>query len=181
MLKKTCLKAPVLALADFNKPFLLETDASKLGLGAMLSQKQTDSWYHPVAYASQSLTIHEHNYHSIKQEFLALKWAIAEQFQEYLLWKPFIVRTDNNLLTYIMTTPNLDATQHHWVESLARFTFSIEYQKGWDNAATGTLSWVTLKLDAETMKSILDGVTMGMTERAECSWSSGGWGWWRDT
>ena len=66
-----------------------------------------------------------------------------------------------------MTTPNLDATQHWWVESLARFTFSIEYQKGWDNAATDVLSQVTLKLGAETMKSILDGVTMGMMERAD--------------
>ena len=64
----------------------------------------------------------------MKQEFLALKWVIAEQFHEYLLWKPFFVRTDNNLLTYIISTPNLDATQHWWVESLAGFTFSIEYQ-----------------------------------------------------
>ena len=78
---------------------------------------------------SQSMTTHEHNYHSMKQEFLVLKWAIAKQFQEYLLWKPFIVRTDTNPLTYIMTTPNLDATQHQWVESLAKFMFSIEYQK----------------------------------------------------
>ena len=64
----------------------------------------------------------------------------AEQFQEYLLWKPFVVQTDNNLLTYIMTTTHLDAAQHHWVESLVRFTFSIEYQKGQDNAATDALS-----------------------------------------
>ena len=139
-LKKACLEAPVLAFADFNKPFLLETDASKLGLGAVISQKQTDGLYHLVAYASQSLAIHEHNYHSTKQAFLALKWVIAEQFQEYLLWKSFIVKTDNNPLTYIMTTPNLDATQHHWVESLTRFTISIDYQKGWDNAATDALS-----------------------------------------
>ena len=69
MLKKACLEAPVLAFADFNKPFLLETDASKLGLGAVLSQKQTDGQYHPLAYTSQSLTIHKHNYHSTKQEF----------------------------------------------------------------------------------------------------------------
>ena len=102
----------MLAFADFDKPFLLETNASKLGLGAVLSQKQADGQYHLVAYASQSLTTHECNYHSMKQEFLALKWAIAKQFQEYLLWKPFIVRTDNNPLTYIMTTPNLDATRH---------------------------------------------------------------------
>ena len=68
-------------------------------------------------------------------EFPALKWAITEQFQEYLLWKPYVVKTDNSLLTYIMTTPNLDTTWHHWVESLTGFTFIIEYQKGRGNAA----------------------------------------------
>ena len=51
-LKKTCLETPVLAFADFNKQFLLETDTSKLGLGAVLSQKQTDGYYHLVAYMS---------------------------------------------------------------------------------------------------------------------------------
>ena len=75
--QKACLEAPVLALADFNKPFLLKTDASKQGLGAVLSKKQMDGQYYPVAYASQSLTVHEHNYHSTKQEFLALKWAVS--------------------------------------------------------------------------------------------------------
>ena len=97
---------------------------------------------------------------------MALKWVIAEQFQENLLWKLFIVRTDNNLLTYIMTTPNLDATQLWWAESLPRFTFSIEYQKGRDNVSTD-LSQVTSKLDAEIMKSILDGVIVETTERAD--------------
>ena len=166
-LKKACLKAPVLASSYSNKPFLLETNTNKLGLGAVLSKTQTDGWCHPVAYASQSLTTHECNYHSMKQEFLALKWTVAKQFQEYLLWKPFIVKTEDNSLTYIMTAPNVDATQNQWLESLARFTFSIEYQKGRDNAATDALSWVTVKLDTEIVKSILDGVTMGMTKRAD--------------
>ena len=143
MLKKYCLKAPVLAFTDFNKPFLLETDTSKLGLGSVLSQKQINGWYHLIAYTSHSLTVHEYNYHSTKQEFLALKWVIMKQFQEYLLWKLFIVKTDNKLLTYIMTTPNVDATEHHWVELFGGFTFSIEYQKGWDNAPADTLSQVT--------------------------------------
>ena len=79
-------------------------------------------------------------------------WVITEQFQEYLLCKPFIVKTDNNPLTYIITTPNLDATQHCWVESLARFHFSIEYQKGRGNAAADALSHVMTRLDAVTVK-----------------------------
>ena len=66
-----------------------------------------------------------------------------------------------------MTTPNLDATQHHWVESLVGFTFSIEYQKGGDNAAVDVLSQITSKLDAETMMSILDEITMRTIRRAD--------------
>ena len=96
-----------------------------------------------------------------------MKWAITEQFQEYLCWKPFVVKTDNNPLTYILTTPNLDATQHHWVKSLAGFTFSIEYQKGRDNAVADALSHVTSKLNAEAVKSILDRVTIGTAGRAD--------------
>ena len=92
------------------KDFLLETDASMEGLGAVLSKKQADGHYHPVACGSQALTAHEKNCHSTKLEFLVLKWALMEHFKEYLLYQPFLVRTDNNPLMYIMTTPNLDAT-----------------------------------------------------------------------
>ena len=53
-----------------------------------------------------------------------------EHFKEYLLYQPFLVRTDNNPLTYIMTTPNLDTTGHQWVGALAKFNFQLEYQKG---------------------------------------------------
>ena len=52
----------------------------------------------------------------LQNEFLALKWAILDHFKEYLLYWPFLVRTDNNPLTYIMTTPNLDATGHRGLE-----------------------------------------------------------------
>ena len=54
---------------------------------------------------------------------------ITEQFQEYLLWKLFIVKTSNNLLTYIMTTPNLDATQHCWVESFGGLTLALSNKR----------------------------------------------------
>ena len=111
-LKRACMNSPVLAFADYTKDFLLKTDASKEGLGTVLSQKQEDGWFHPVAYGSRVLTMHEKNYHSTKLEFLALKWAIMEHFKEYLLYQPFLVKTDNNPLMYIMTTPNVDATGH---------------------------------------------------------------------
>ena len=165
MLKEACLEAPVLAFADFNKPFLLETDTSKLGLGQsycinslMGNTTLLHMWASPWPFMSG-------NYHSTKQEFLALKWAIAEQFQEYLHWKLFVVKTENNPLTYILTTPNLDASWHHWVESLAGFTFSIEYQTGRDNAVADAVSHVVSKLNAEIVKSILDGITVGTTGR----------------
>ena len=62
-LKAACLQAPILAFPDFGKPFLLETDASGKGLGAVLSQKQSDGWYHPIAYASHIMTKTEQRYH----------------------------------------------------------------------------------------------------------------------
>ena len=65
-LKQVCITAPVLAFADYTKPFLLETDASKYRLGAVLSQKQVDGQYHPVAYGSRALTPHEKDYHLTK-------------------------------------------------------------------------------------------------------------------
>ena len=83
-LKAAYLQAPILAFPDFGKPFLLETDASGKGLGAVLLQKQSDGRYHPIAHASRIMTETEQRYHSNKQEFLALKWAVTEQFHEYL-------------------------------------------------------------------------------------------------
>ena len=113
-LRAACLQAPILAFPDFDKPFLLETNASRRGLGAVLSQKQADGWYHPIAYASHVMNETEQRYHSNKQEFLALKWAVTEQFNEYLSpygknWNEFVVRTNNNPLTYIFSSANLDA------------------------------------------------------------------------
>ena len=167
VLKQACMHSPVLAFADYTKDFLLETDASKEGLGAVLSQKQEDGWFHWVAYGSQVLNTHEKNYHSMKLTFLALKWAVTEHFKEYLLYQAFLVKTDNNPLTYIMSTPNLDATGHHWVSDLAKYDFWLEYQKGRDNAVADALSQVTTHLSLEAMQAMLDGAALGAPEKAE--------------
>ena len=158
------MSSPVLAFADYMKDFLLKTDASKEGLGVVLSQKQADGHYHPVAYGSWALTAHEKNYHSTKLELLVLKWAITEHFKEHL-YQPFLVLTDNNPLTYIMTTPNLDTTGRWWVRALAKFNFWLEYQKGWDNTVADVLSWITTCLGSEAVQSIPDGATLGATQR----------------
>ena len=128
-LKMRCMMVPVLAFADFKKPFWLETDASKEGLGAILLQESDDGQFHLMAYARQELKGGEPKYHSSKLEFLALKWAMTEQFWEYLQYQPFTVWTDNNPLTYILTTPNLDALGHHWVAALAGYNKKLEYLK----------------------------------------------------
>ena len=112
ILKEKITSALVLVFPDFNKPFLLETDASKEGLGVVLSQKQDDGRYHPVAFGSRTLTHLEQNYHSSKLEFLALKWSVTKHFKDYLAYAPFTVRTDNNPFAYVLTTPNLDAMGH---------------------------------------------------------------------
>ena len=145
----------VLAFADLEKPFLLETDTSSEGLGAVLQQKQEGGKYHPIAYDSRALHGSEKNYHSSKLEFLALKWAVTEQFEEYLLYKPFTVKTDNNPLTYILTTPNLDATGHWWVAALAKFNMKIEYLRGTDNKVADTLSRIEARLDKDATNDFL--------------------------
>ena len=91
ILKEKVQSVPVLVFPDFDKSFLLEMDASKEELGAVLSQKQSDGQYHPITFGSHSLTPSEKNYHSSKLEFLALKWSMMEHFKEYLVYAPFLV------------------------------------------------------------------------------------------
>ena len=84
------MSAPILAYPDPNKEYLLETDTSKLGQRAILSQKQSDGKYHPVVFGSQALHGAKVNYYSTKLEFLAMKWAI-KHFHMYLLGHCFKV------------------------------------------------------------------------------------------
>ena len=166
-LKMRCMMVPVLAFADFKKPFQLETDASKEGLGAVLLQESDDGQFHPVAYASRELKGGEPKYHSSKLEFLALKWAMTEQFWEYLQYQPFTVWTDKNPLTYILTTPNLDALGHHWVAALAGYNMKLEYLKGSDNKVVDALSHAPEKLNEETVRELLNCAHIGYSPRAE--------------
>ena len=75
--------------------------------------------------------------------------------------------TDSNLLTYLFTTPNLNACGHRWVVSLANFNFTIKYQQGKNNTATDALSQVNDSLDAIELKATLDGTSVRCQDWAE--------------
>ena len=133
------ISPPVLGYADYRLPFSLHTDTSGTGLGAALYQLQ-NGVNRVVAYASRSLKPAEKNYPAHKSEFLALKWAVSEKFHDYLYGTKFEAITDNNPLTYILTTAKLDATAQRWIAALSNYSFDIKYRSGKKNADADGLS-----------------------------------------
>ena len=96
-----------------------------------------------IAYGSRTLTQAEKNYHlhSGKLEFLALKWAICEQIRDYLYYSSsFVVYTDNNPLTYVLSSAKLNATGLRWIGELVDLNFTIRYRPGKTNTDADTLS-----------------------------------------
>lgn len=150
MLVDRLTSPPVMAFPDFTKPFVLHTDASQEGLGAVLYQEQ-DGKLRVLGYASRTLTPAEKNYHmhAGKLEFLALKWAVTEKFRDYLYYSTFFtVYTDNNPLTYILSSAKLSAVGHRWVAELADFNFNIKYRPGKSNIDADVLSRLPLDFSA---------------------------------
>ena len=144
-LKEACISTPILGFPDYTLPFILHTDASTFGLGAVLYQKQKDgTWV--IAYASRSLSRSEANYTPHKLEFLALKWAITEKFKDYLYGGNILdCYTDNNPLTYILTSDKLDACGQRWVAELASYNFNLHYKSGATNIEADCLSRIQWK------------------------------------
>ena len=133
MLKRLCTEAPILAYADYTKPFKVHTDASEDGLGL---------------------------YHSSKLEFLALKWAITDQFHEYLYGGTFEVHSDNNPLTYVLTMAKLYATGQRWVASLANYNFTITYHSGKHNVDADALSRIPWDIETTNQPILIKSTLM---------------------
>ncbi len=167
-LKETLSTTPILMYTDYSKPFGLITDVSELGLGAALYQEQDHGTEQPITFASRALSDLEWKYHPGKLKFLTLKWAITEKFQEYLYGGcPFEVWTDNNPLTYLLTTAKLDATGHCWVGHLANYNLSLKYIKGNTNVVTDALSRVEVQLDPAMVSATLVGAVIRLDEYAK--------------
>ncbi len=111
-----------------------------MGLGAILYQADEDGRERVIAYASRGLSKSEANYPAHKLKFLALKWAVCEKFQDYLLGAHFMVHTDNNPLMYVLTTAKMDATGQRWLAALSCHNFTIKYRAGKKNINADALS-----------------------------------------
>ncbi|CAG2217557.1 unnamed protein product [Mytilus edulis] len=164
-LKEHLVTAPILSYAKFDEPFILETDASMQGLGAVLSQ-YIDGQLRVVAYASRALRPNERNmdnYSSRKLELLALTWAITEKFRDYLLGSKFTVFTDNNPLCYLQTS-KLSAHEQRWLSKLAVFNFEVKYRQAKHNNNADALSRMHDKIElskSEDVKNLLQTFAAG--------------------
>ena len=112
-LKQLLTCAPVLAFPDFNQEFILETDASRKGLGAILAQKQPDGFTRPIAYASRTMQQHEKKYSATELEALGILWSV-EHFRHYLYGHRCIVYTDHEPLRSLLNTPHPSGKLAQW-------------------------------------------------------------------
>jgi RNase H-like domain found in reverse transcriptase len=127
---------PVLALPDFSSQFVLETDASGVGIGAVLMQQS-----HPIAFYSQKLSKTMQGKSTYVRELFAVQLAVAK-WHQYLLRNHFLIRTDHrnlqNMLKQTIQTPK----HQQFLSKLVGYSYSIEYKSGSLNAAADALSRV---------------------------------------
>lgn len=138
-LKALLTAAPILAYPDFTRPFVLDTDASDTGIGAVLSQVHDDGREHVIAYGSHPLTKSQRNYSTTRKELLAVV-TFVESFRHYLLYKPFTIRTDHGSLQWLHNFKEPNGQLARWIERLADYTFTIEHRPGKSHRNADTLS-----------------------------------------
>jgi len=137
-LRDAICQAPVLALPNFDLEFILTTDASGYGLGAVLSQNFPEG-ERPISYSSRTLHDAEWNYSNIEREALAIVWSCLH-FEEYLEGRHFTIYTDHKPLLYLMKK-NIDNKRlTNFAMKLCHLTFTIEHRPGPQNVVADALS-----------------------------------------
>ncbi|KAL1282699.1 hypothetical protein QQF64_001502 [Cirrhinus molitorella] len=137
-IKRALTSEPLLRAPDFNRPFLVQTDASDAGLGAVLSQVQ-DGEEHPVVFISRKLTPAERKYAAVEKEALAIKWAVLE-LKYYLLGRRFTLLTDHAPLQWMSRAKETNARVTRWFLALQDFHFEVRHRAGAANANADGLS-----------------------------------------
>ncbi|GKA70256.1 putative mitochondrial protein [Tanacetum coccineum] len=160
-LKEAMIQTPVLALPNFEVEFMVETDASGIGLGAVLQQGG-----HPIAYLSKTLASKHQSLSTYKKEFMAVVMAL-EKWRGYLLDRHFKIRTNHFSLKYFLDQRLSTPFQTKWLPKLLGFDYEISYKKGADNAATDALS--RLSTSAELHSTILSSIEPGLLNKIKAS------------
>lgn len=139
-LKHALTTAPVLSFPNLQQPFIVDTDASDYGLGAVLSQVDPESGLERVVcFASRTLNRAERRYATTRKEMLAVVWAL-KVFRAYLLGSRFLVRTDHNSLVWLMKFKEPPGQVARWIETLAEYDFVIEHRPGRQHSNADALS-----------------------------------------
>lgn len=137
-MKKALTESPILIPPDRNLPFVLDTDASDDGMGAVLSQVGADR-EKVVAYFSKTLNKAERRYCVARRELLAIARAISH-FRYYLCGPPFTVRTDHSALQWSMSFKEPEGQIARWLKELAMYVFKVEYRAGTRHANADAMS-----------------------------------------
>lgn len=138
-LKERLVTAPVLASPDFSLPFCIQTDASDVGIGAVLFQT-IDGFEHPIAYASRTLTKQERKYSVTERECLAVLFGV-EHFRAYVEGTPNLtVFTDHASLLWLHHLKEPTGRLARWCLRLSQFSFEIKHRKGANNIVADFLS-----------------------------------------
>lgn len=137
-LKSSITTSPILKLPDLSKVFIVQTDASDRGLGAVLLQEEGDLKL-PVAYASRKLKTSEEHYSTIEKEYLGIIWSV-QKFHRYLYGKEFILETDHHPLMYLNKTKLVNSRLMRWALLLQPYRFRIIAIRGKDNVGADYLS-----------------------------------------
>jgi len=152
-LKQCLTEAPVLTCPDFEKPFILQTDASDLGLGVALTQ-HVEGNDKVIAYASRSLTSCEKAYSTTEKECLAIVWGI-EKMRPYLEGYHFTVLTDHQSLKWLRTLKSPSGRLARWQMSLQQYSFDVKYRKGALNKVADALSRDPATSDSDQLENRL--------------------------
>ena len=170
-LKSRLCAAPILALPDFSVPFTIYTDASDLGLGAVLAQRRGEH-EHVIAYASRTLTPAERNYSTTEKQCLAIVWTV-NYWRPYLLGNAFDIVTDHQSLTWLQGLKEPKGRLARWILALQEYEFEIKHRPGRQHSNADTLSRFPRATTQQIPdKSVDEDVMVGVYATEVCtSWS----------
>ena len=158
-LKRLLTSQPTLAPPDYNKPFIVHTDASDRGIGAVLSQGE-GQLEHPIAFYSRKLLPREQKYSAMEKEGLAVVDA-CRHYLPYLVGRHFTICTDNRALHFLTNKDPTSGRLARWMDTLRALSFTIRYRPGSGNGNADGLSRQAWETDDSTFQK--EGEVSGMT------------------